>query len=199
MNYVIGKIANTTLAAVATGFIALAAQAESTDTNLKIEALSTNDPSDPMVVIADTTDSQIVRNINNVLGLYEMMINQKDAIEATNRYLTSDYIQHSPAIPDGAIALGLTFDAITTQQKDFRVVVHRVIAFDDYVWMHVNFINMLNNDPDDAGIAGVDIFRIAEDGTPIEHWDALQIVGGSEDAAAWMAPNIPAGNSNGMF
>ena len=184
---------------ICASLLAFAAHAESSETSLKIDALSTDTAADPMEVFADTTDKDIVRNINNVLSLYEMMINQKDAIAATEKYLTEGYIQHSPAIPDGGAALGERFDQIARQQDNFRVVVHRVIAYDDYVWMHVNFLNILSDDLDDAGVAGVDIFRMGDDGTPLEHWDTLQKVGSPDDAAPWMAPGIPAGNDNGMF
>ena len=188
-----------TAVALSASVLAFAAHAESSEASLTINALSTDTAADPMEVFADTTDENIVRNINNVLGLYEMMINQKDAIAATEKYLTEGYIQHSPAIPDGNAALGERFDQIARQQEDFRVVVHRVIAYDNYVWMHVNFLNILSDDPDDTGVAGVDIFRMGDDGTPLEHWDTLQKVGSPDNAAPWMAPGIPAGNDNGMF
>ena len=199
MNIQKTQFAASATVAISAALLAFAAHAEISDAVPKIEALSTDTAADPMEIFADTTDKDIVRNINNVLGLYEMMINQKDAIAATEKYLTEDYIQHSPAIPDGGEALGERFDQIARQQDDFRVVVHRVIAYDNYVWMHVNFLNIISDDPDDAGVAGVDIFRMGDDGTPLEHWDALQKVGSPEDAAPWMAPGIPAGNDNGMF
>lgn len=182
-----------------TGYSVVVAQTESGNAPLQIAALSTDDMSDPMEVFADTTDPEIVRNINTVLGLYEEMINQKKSIEATERYLTSDYIQHNPTLANGGAAVGQSFAYVTSQQQDFRVVVHRIIAYENYVWAHVNFINMLSNDPNDTGVAGVDIFRFTEDGTPIEHWDTLQVVGTPDNAAQWLAPNIPAANSNGMF
>jgi hypothetical protein len=40
-----------------------------------------------------------------------------------------------------------------------RVVVHKIIAVGDYVWAHVNFLNLFNDDPHDQGIAGVDIYE----------------------------------------
>jgi hypothetical protein len=50
-------------------------------------------------------------------------------------------------------------------------MVHRIIAVGDYVWAHVNFLNLFNDDPEDTGIAGVDIYKMDADGKAIEHWD----------------------------
>ena len=60
------------------------------------------------------------------------------------------YIQHNPLIADGSIALGKFFGQVTQERAKARVVVHRIIAVDDYVWAHVNFMNLFNDDPDDA-------------------------------------------------
>ena len=79
------------------------------------------------------------------------------------------------------------------------VVVHRIIAVGDYVWAHVNFLNLFNDDPQDTGIAGVDIYKMDADGNAIEHWDTLQQVGNPKDSAPLIAPNIPRANANGMF
>ena len=69
----------------------------------------------------------------------------------------------------------------------------------DFVWAHVNFLNLTTDDPNDTGIAGVDIFKMDADGKAIEHWDVLQVVGTPNNAVPWFAPNIPSANSNGMF
>ena len=60
-----------------------------------------------MIVLVDPKDSRAVRNKDNVLALYEMMINQKKSEEATAKFVRPEYIQHNPLIPDGSIALGL--------------------------------------------------------------------------------------------
>ena len=80
-----------------------------------------------------------------------------------------------------------------------NVVVHRIIAVGDYVFAHVNFVNLLTDDPNDAGVAGVDIYRMNANGNAVEHWDALQLVGNPQNSAPWVRLNIPRANSNGMF
>jgi predicted SnoaL-like aldol condensation-catalyzing enzyme len=63
----------------------------------------------------------------------------------------------------------------------------------------VNFLNLFNDDPQDTGIAGVDIYKMDADGKAVEHWDTLQLVGNPKDSAPLIAPNIPRANPNGMF
>ena len=109
-------------------------------------------------------DEQSKRNVETVLALYDEMINQHSSVEAVKKYLRPDYIQHNPLIQTGAEALGKFFEQVATAFPRLRVVVHNVIAVDNYVWAHINFLNITNNDPDDRGLNGVDIFRFDDDG-----------------------------------
>ncbi len=152
-----------------------------------------------MIEIVDTKDSRAVRNKNNVLALYELMINQKKSEEATAKFLSPAYVQHNPLIPDGSVAVGQYFGKVTRERARARVVVHKIIAVGDYVWAHVNFLNLFNDDPKDTGVAGVDIYKMDADSKAIEHWDTLQLVGDPKNSAPWVAPNIPHANQNGMF
>ena len=152
-----------------------------------------------MIELVDTSNSRAVRNKNNVLALYDLMINQKRSEDATAKYVSPSYVQHNPLIPDGPVALGRFFAKVTSERARVRVVVHRIIAVGDYVWAHVNFLNLFTDDPDDSGIAGVDIYRMDAEGRAVEHWDTLQVVGTSQNSAPLVAPNIPRANSNGMF
>ena len=152
-----------------------------------------------MIEIIDAQDKRAVRNKNNVLALYEQMINQKKSEEATAKFVNPAYIQHNPLIPDGSLALGQFFSKVTRERARARVVVHHIIAGGDYVWAHVNFLNLFNDDPNDTGIAGVDIYKMDADGKAIEHWDTLQLVGDPKNSAPMIAPNIPRANPNGMF
>ena len=129
-----------------------------------------------MLVLVDPKDSRAVRNKDNVLALYDLMINQKKSEEGTAKFLSQAYIQHNPIIPDGSAALGQFFGKVTREHAGARVVVHRIIAVGDYVWAHVNFLNLFNDDPQDTGIAGVDIYKMDADGKAVEHWDTLQMV-----------------------
>jgi predicted SnoaL-like aldol condensation-catalyzing enzyme len=151
------------------------------------------------IVLVDPRDQQAVRNIDNVLTLYQMMINEQRAVEGTAKFLTPSYIQHNPLIADGGASLGKYFAGVKAAHPSAHVVVHRIIAVGDYVFAHVNFVNLLTDDPEDRGVAGVDIYKMDADGRAVEHWDTLQLVGDSTNSAQWVAPNIPSANSNGMF
>ena len=152
-----------------------------------------------MIEIVDTADSRAVRNKNNVLALYDLMITQKRSEEATAKFVSPSYVQHNPIIPDGSVALGQFFGKVTRERARARIVVHRIIAVGDYVWAHVNFLNLFTDDPNDTGIAGVDIYRMNAEGMAVEHWDTLQLVGTRENSAPLIAANIPRANANGMF
>jgi predicted SnoaL-like aldol condensation-catalyzing enzyme len=117
------------------------------------------------------------------------MINKKEAEQAVAKFFGPKYIQHNPLVPEGAAALARFFDKMAKNRANLRIVIHRIVAIDDYVWAHVHFINLFNDDPQDRGIAGVDIFKMDADGKAIEHWDVLQEIGDPKSAA----------HANGMF
>ncbi len=152
-----------------------------------------------MIVLVDPNDARAVRNKDNVLALYDLMINQKKSEEATAKFLRPDYIQHNPLIAVGSVALGQYFGQVTRDHERARVVVYKIVAVGDFVFAHVNFLNLLTDDPADTGIAGVDIYKFDENGLATEHWDALQLVGNPANSAPWVAPNIPRANPQGMF
>ncbi|MEU2200630.1 nuclear transport factor 2 family protein [Isoptericola sp. NPDC019482] len=142
-----------------------------------------------MELILDPTDLAAVRNKDLLLALYDEMINGKEPLKAVRKYLVPEYVQHNPRLATTADGTGEAFEQRVLSNPDLRVEVHRVIAVGDYVWAHVNFVNIYSNEPDDRGIAGVDIFKFDVDGKIVEHWDVLQPVVDPAEAA----------NDNGMF
>jgi|SRR6185312_575443 len=142
-----------------------------------------------MQVVVNENDTEGKRNIAALLGLYDEMINGKKPLEATRKYLVADYIQHNPLLPTGGDGTGLAFQERLKNFPNMQVKVHRIFAIKDYVWAHVNFINIYSNDENDLGIAGVDIFKFNSEGKITEHWDVLQPV----------VPPAKASNENGMF
>lgn len=151
------------------------------------------------LVLVDPRDGNAARNINNVLTLYQMMINENKAEEGTAKFLVPGYVQHNPLIADGSAALGKYFASVKSAHPSAHVVVHKIIAVGDYVFAHVNFFNLLTDDPNDTGVAGVDIYKMNAEGKAVEHWDTLQVVGDPKNSAPWASPNIPRANSQGMF
>jgi len=152
-----------------------------------------------MIKMVDTNDKNAVRNLDNIVGLHEVMINQRRPAEAVAKFLDPGYIQHDPLLRTGAEGLSSFFDDALKDRPRARWVGLRGIAVGDYVWVHSNFLNLFNDDPADTGIVGADIFKMNADGKAIEHWEVLQIVGTPENAAPWFAPNLKALNTNGVI
>jgi predicted SnoaL-like aldol condensation-catalyzing enzyme len=151
-----------------------------------------------MIVLVDPNDGRAVRNKDMILDHYDRMINHKDA-ETGTRNFNAGYVQHNPLMEDGRAALAKFFGEIAAKSAKGRIVVHKIIAVGDYVWAHVNFLNLFNDDPTDTGIAGVDIYKMDAEGKAVEHWDTLQFVGEPKNSAPMLGPNIPRANPNGMF
>ena len=76
--------------------------------------------------------------------------------------IVEEYVQHNPQAGNGLQALKEFFAPV----GPVDVEVHRVIAEGDLVAVHAHYKTW--------NMAGVDIFRLDDDGKIIEHWDVLQ-------------------------
>ncbi|MBA0885038.1 nuclear transport factor 2 family protein [Flavobacterium undicola] len=152
-----------------------------------------------MEKLVNSNDSKAVRNMNNIIGLHDVMINQRNPEEAIANFLDPNYIQHDPLVETGAAGLLKFFKQVVKDHPTASWTCQRIIAVDDFVWVHSNFKNIFTDDPNDTGIAGADIFKMNDEGKAIEHWEVLQLVGTPDNAAPWVAPNLKAANTNGIF
>jgi predicted SnoaL-like aldol condensation-catalyzing enzyme len=118
----------------------------------------------------------------NVIAFYEMMFNDCQPRQAIERFVGDDYIQHNPHVEGGKEGFISYFERMTREWPGKRVTVKRAVAEGEFVVLHCH-----QHWPGDHDYAGIDIFRINEDGKIVEHWDVLQIL-----------PETSA-NPNGMF
>ena len=127
-------------------------------------------------------NSQLERNRKAVQDFYDLMFNQCKPREAIDQYTGDSYIQHNPEVADGKEEFIKYFERMAAEHPGKKVQIRRSVAEGNLVVLHCH-----QEWPDDHDYAGIDIFRLDDNGKIVEHWDVLQIV-----------PEI-AKNNNTMF
>ena len=104
--------------------------------------------------------ASIEQNKQTVARLFDAF--RAGDVDAFDDLIVVDYVQHNPQADNGLQAVKNLIAPLGPLDVD----VHRVLAEGDLVAVHAN--NKTFN------TAGVDIFRLDEDGKIIEHWDVTQ-------------------------
>ena len=110
------------------------------------------------------------RNLDHVLGMFRDVLQPLDA-EQVDRYISPEYIQHSPMAAPGRDSLKAFLRTVRAASPNSSQKLLRAFVDGNHVILHYH----VKKDPEDRGFVVMDIFRLT-DGMVVEHWDCVQDV-----------------------
>jgi predicted SnoaL-like aldol condensation-catalyzing enzyme len=108
--------------------------------------------------------------LNKVLvtNMYQELFGDKN-IDAADKYIVENYIQHNPSAADGRAALKEALKTWFKNAPKEKIDIQRIAADGDLVFIHTR------SKMGDKTFSIIDIFRIEGD-MVAEHWDVIQEV-----------------------
>ena len=108
--------------------------------------------------------------MEQVLGLFRNVLVPLDP-DQVDRYISPDYIQHSPMAAPGRESLKAFLNVVRAASPHSSQRLLRAFVDGDHVIIHYH----VKKSPEDLGFVVMDIFRLAN-GMVVEHWDCVQDV-----------------------
>ncbi|MDE7310545.1 MAG: ester cyclase [Eubacterium sp.] len=103
-----------------------------------------------------------------IQAFYQEFFNDH-VIEAADKYVKEDYMQHNPGVGQGREALKRAFADKFVGDPAFHLDIQMMIAENDMVAVYLKNVDTQGN----TKCRVADIYRL-EDGKLAEHWDVLQ-------------------------
>jgi predicted SnoaL-like aldol condensation-catalyzing enzyme len=110
-------------------------------------------------------------NLDFTLAMYRDVLIAMNP-DAVDRYISPDYIQHSSLAEPGVPALKTFLARVRAESPHAQQSIKRAFADGDHVIVHTH----VKRWPEDPGLAVVDIFRLENGSSIVEHWDVIQDV-----------------------
>jgi len=115
-------------------------------------------------------EHDLALNKQNTIAFYRMAY-LGEPVEAVEKYVGADYIQHNPLVADGKQAFIDYFEEMARDYPTKRIEFVRAVAEGDLVALHTHQIW-----PGNEEYVTMDFFRFDDNGKIVEHWDSVQLI-----------------------
>jgi predicted SnoaL-like aldol condensation-catalyzing enzyme len=109
-------------------------------------------------------------NKQNAIEFYRMAY-MGNPVEAVEKYVGDEYIQHNPDVADGKAGFIEYFEQMAREYPEKSIGFVRAVAEGNLVALHTH-----QTWPGDDQYVTMDFFRFDANGKIVEHWDAIQQV-----------------------